>query len=123
MRVVSRFFVIAALCLAIGLHWCALQSIAWTTMVIEYSKDAPFTEALAKALDGQHPCSLCHAVQTGKKSEQKNNVRTVTKIDFCCMASAKPRIYEFLPFDYPADATAPIARAHSPLTPPPRLAA
>jgi hypothetical protein len=123
MRVVSRLLVIVALCSAIGLHWCALQSIAWTTMVIEYSKDAPFTEALAKALDGQHPCSLCHAVQTGKKSEQQNNVRVVTKIDFYCVASTNSRIHEFLPFDYPADATAPVARADSPLTPPPRLAA
>jgi len=123
MRVFSRLFVIVALCFAIGLHWCALQSIAWTTMVIEYSKDAPFTEALAKALDGQHPCSLCHAVQTGKKSEQKNNVRTVTKIDFYCAASPNLRIQEFLRFEFPVAATAPIARADSPLTPPPRFAA
>jgi len=123
MHMVSRLFVIVALCSAIGLHWCALQSIAWTTMVIEYSKDAPFTEALAKALDGQHPCSLCHAVQTGKKSEQKNNVRTVTKIDFYCAAPSNPRVHEFLRFELPGDATAPIARTDSPLTPPPRLAA
>ena len=123
MRMVSRLFVIVTLCSAIGLHWCALQSLAWTTMVIEYAKDAPFTEALAKALDGQHPCSLCHAVQTGKKSEQKNNVRVVTKIDFYCVASTSSRIHKFLPLDYPADAAAPIARADSPLTPPPRLAA
>src|SRR5438045_5362869 len=95
MRVVSRPLVIAGLCFAIGLHWCALQSIAWTTMVIEYSKDAPFAEALAKALDGQHPCSLCHAVQNGKKSEQNNNIRIVTKIDFYCVASTNSRIHEF----------------------------
>ena len=123
MRVFSRLLVIVVLCFAIGLHWCALQSIAWTTMVIEYSKDAPFAEALAKAFDGQHPCSLCHAVQTGKKSEQKNNARVVTRIDFYCAASANPRIHEFLPFDYPADVTSPIGRTNSPLTPPPRPAA
>lgn len=123
MRVIGRFTTIVALCFAIGLHWCALQSIAWTTMVIEYSKDAPFTEALAKALDGQHPCSLCQAVQSGKKSEQKNSVRIVTKIDFYLAPSAHPCIHEFLPFDYPANAASPIARADSPLTPPPRLAA
>ena|ERR1044071_928341 len=123
MRIASRLFVIVALCFAIGLHWCALQSIAWTTMVIEYSKDAPFTEALAKALDGQHPCSLCHAVQTGKKSEQKNNVRIVTKIDFYCVASTNSRIHEFIPLGYPAETTAAIARPDSPPTPPPRLVA
>jgi hypothetical protein len=123
MRAINRFLVIAALCFAVGLHWYALQSIAWTTMMLEYSKDAPFKEALAKTFDGQHPCSLCHAVQTGKKSEQKNNAQVVTKIDLYCAASANPRVQDFLPFDYPADATPPIARADSPLTPPPRFAA
>jgi hypothetical protein len=122
MRVLSRFLVIAALCSAIGLHWCALQSIAWTTMVLEYSRDAPFKEALAKTFDGRHPCSLCHAVQTGKKSEQKNNVQVVTKIDFYCAPSANPRVHEFQPFDYATDPAALIARTDSPLTPPPRLA-
>lgn len=92
-------------------------------MVIDFSKDAPFAEALAKTFDGQHPCSLCHAVQTGKKSEQRDNVRTVTKIDFYCPAPVNPGIHEFLPFDYRTDATTPIARFDSPLTPPPRLAA
>jgi hypothetical protein len=119
---ISRFLVIAALCFSIGLHWCALQSIAWTTMVIEYSKNAPFKEALAKTFDGQHPCSLCHAVQTGKKSEQKTNVRTVTKIDFYCAARPSSRAQDFLRFDYSAEATPTVARVESPLTPPPRLA-
>jgi hypothetical protein len=123
MRVISRFLMIAALCFAVGLHWYALQSIAWTTMVLEYSKDAPFKEALAKTFDGQHPCSLCHAVETGKKSEQKNNVRIVTKIDLYCAASANPRVRDFLPVAYPAETTSPVVRADSPLTPPPRPAA
>jgi len=52
-----------------GLHWIALQSVAWTTMVIEYSKRAPLREAVAQTFDGAHPCSLCHAVAAGKKSE------------------------------------------------------
>jgi hypothetical protein len=122
MRVIGRFFVIVALCFAIGLHWCALQSIAWTTMVIEYSKDAPFTVALAKTFDGQHPCSLCRAVLVGKKSEQKSDVRVVTKIDFFWASFPNSRVREFQPFDYPVDAIASVARADSPLTPPPRLA-
>jgi hypothetical protein len=118
----SRFLVIAALCFSIGLHWCALQSIAWTTMVIEYSKNAPFKEALAKTFDGQHLCSLCHAVQAGKKSEQKSNVRIVTKVDFCCAAPPSARVQDFLRFDYSAEATPTVVRVESPLTPPPRLA-
>ena len=44
----GRIITIFALCCAIGLHWVAIQSIGWTTMLIEYSKHAPLREAIAK---------------------------------------------------------------------------
>src|SRR6184192_3524413 len=53
---------VVALCCAIGLHWIALQSFAWATMIIDYSKRAPLCQAIAQTFDGAHPCSLCHVV-------------------------------------------------------------
>ena len=53
-----------------GGHWLALQSLAWTEMLVAYAHDAPFTEAVAKTLDGQHPCVLCQTIEQGKKSER-----------------------------------------------------
>jgi hypothetical protein len=45
LRCTGRIMTILALCCAIGLHWVALQSLAWTTMIIDYSKRAPLREA------------------------------------------------------------------------------
>ena len=59
---------IFALCCAIGLQWIALQSIAWTAMLVEYSEHAPLCVAAAQTLDGSHPRSLCRAVNTAKHS-------------------------------------------------------
>ena len=123
MRSAGRFLVIISLCFAIGLHWFALQSIAWTTMLVDYARNYSLEEALAKTFDGQHPCSLCHAVQAGTKSEQKSSPRIITKVDFCYVAqvSAVPR--KFLPFHYPTEKINVIGRTDPPLTPPPRLRA
>jgi len=40
LRCIGRIVMVLALCCAIGLHWIALQSLAWTAMVIQYSKCA-----------------------------------------------------------------------------------
>lgn len=56
------------LCLTLGLHWVALQSVAWTTMVIERSCESSFRIALATTFDGQHPCKLCQVVRAGKSA-------------------------------------------------------
>jgi hypothetical protein len=60
--------IVAALACSIGLHWGFLQSVAWVGMAISYSQDAPLKEALAKTIDGKHPCPLCKAIAQGKKS-------------------------------------------------------
>ncbi len=81
-RAAGRFVTILALCCAIGLHWIALQSLAWTTMIVEYSKHAPLRAAITQTFDGAHPCSLCHAVNAGKNSEKKTDLQSTTpKID------------------------------------------
>jgi hypothetical protein len=41
-------------------------------MVVNYSQDGTVGEALAKTLDGKHPCALCKAIAAGKKSEKKS---------------------------------------------------
>ena len=53
-----------------GGHWLALQSLAWTEMLVAYSHDAQLAEAVAKTFDGQHPCALCQTIEQGKKSER-----------------------------------------------------
>src|SRR5438094_5338716 len=98
---VGRIATIFALCCAIGLHWIALQSLAWTTMIIDYSKRAPLRQAVIQTFDGTHPCSLCHAVNTGKNSEKKSDLQSSTpKVDMICAPRAIRLVPSFRRFEY-----------------------
>ena len=121
LRFAGRITTIVALCCAIGLHWIALQSFAWTTMVIDYSKRAPLCQAITQTFDGAHPCSLCHAVNTGKNSEKKPDLQSSTpKIDMICAARAPRLLPPFRPFEFAAANFSLTERRHSPPVPPPR---
>ena len=61
---------VVALLQICGGHWLALQSLAWTGMLVKYSHEAQLAEAVAKTFDGQHPCALCVSIEQGKKSER-----------------------------------------------------
>jgi hypothetical protein len=121
-RFVGRIATIFALCCAIGLHWIALQSLAWTTMIIDYSQRAPLRQAITQTFDGAHPCSLCHAVNTGKNSEKKSDLQSpAPKIDMICAASAIRLLPPFKPFQYAISNFSLSERRRSPPVPPPRL--
>jgi hypothetical protein len=121
LRCAGRIATILALCCAIGLHWIALQSLAWTTMVIDYSKHAPLRAAIAQALDGSHPCSLCHAVNTGKNSEKKSDLQSSTpKIDMICVTRAIRLMPPFRRLDYLTSNFSVCEFRRSPAVPPPR---
>jgi hypothetical protein len=50
------------LVMLVGGHWGMLQVVAWTGMLIDYSRDATFAEAWDKTFDGEHPCRICKTV-------------------------------------------------------------
>jgi hypothetical protein len=116
--------IIVALAGSIGLHWALLQSVAWVSMVVTYSQDAPITEALAKTFDGQHPCKLCKGIAAGKKSEQKAEFPAwIKQLEFVTERAAfiftAPAEFRLLP------ETTSVFRelAHQPPVPPPRCIA
>ena len=118
-----RLAIVAALACSLGLHWGFFQSVAWMGMVISYSQDAPFKEALAKTFDGKHPCPLCKVVAEGKKSEKKSEA-TLSLKKFDGLNQALPLVI-FPPASFPsigAQEVFPEALAHAPPTPPPRTA-
>jgi len=121
LRHVGRVATIGALCLAIGLQWLALQSLAWTGMLIEYSKRAPLCQAIAQTFDGAHPCSLCHIVANGKASEKKPDIQSpVPRIDIICVARVIRLVSLFAVFRY-APQEFPVSEIEqSPPVPPPR---
>ena len=114
---------IAALVLATGAHWAALQTVAWTTMLANNLQDESFSEAVSKTFDGEHPCCLCKAIAAGKKSEKKSEaVSPAMKMEFPParenFALAAPAAFQFLPLEnFFAK-----SRLQKPLLPPPRPA-
>jgi hypothetical protein len=121
---IGRIATIIALCCAIGLHWVALQSFAWTGMLIEYSKRAPLCQAIAQTFDGAHPCSLCHIVAAGKASEKKSDMQSqVPRIDIICVVRGIRLISPFALFRYTLRNFSVSEIEQSPLVPPPRLMA
>ena len=75
----SRWLLVAVLFVAIGGHWAVLQTVAWATMIVDYSKTAPLTEAVQKTFDGQHPCNICKGIQKSQQSEKKRNALELAK--------------------------------------------
>jgi hypothetical protein len=112
---------VLALCCAIGLHWIALQSVAWTAMMIQNVKRAPFCQAVERTFDGAHPCSLCHVVNKGKASEKKSNTQSsLPKIDIVCVARTFQLLPKSVQFEYVVSDCALFQSGHSPPVPPPR---
>jgi hypothetical protein len=119
--------VLAALtiCSASGAHWMLLQSVAWAGMVATFAQDRPLTQAVADALDGQHPCDMCKVIADGKSQERKSPQGTTPG------ASGKVLLY-FLPQDLGLSRRSQRAeifriaengdgRREAPPSPPPRL--
>src|SRR5450755_331589 len=126
MRVISsivRGLIVATLCAAICLHWIVLQSVAWTSMVVKYSQGSSLYQAVEKTFDGNHPCSLCHAVLKGKNSEKKSDLRSFSsKFDLIAAVTtaAAVRSFQVCPRDFVSASF--VARSLSPPVPPPRFA-
>jgi hypothetical protein len=121
LRCIGRAVTIFALCCAIGLQWVALQSIAWTTMIVNYSKRGSLCQAIAQTFDGAHPCSLCHIVNKGKTTEKKSDLQLLTpKIDIICTKRVITLVQPFVRFDYATSEFFVSEIGQSPPVPPPR---
>jgi hypothetical protein len=117
----GRIAAAAAVCCAFGLQWLGLQSAAWTTMFLHNASHTSLIAAVSKTLDGSHPCSLCHLVRHGQKSERQSELQQSTaKIDL--MYSV--RHFRFSPrlnlLNYPRLDVSALGLVHSAPSPPPR---
>jgi hypothetical protein len=79
----GKFLVVTTLVLATGLHWAALQTVAWTTMLASNLRCECFSDAVCQTFDGKHPCCLCKAIAAAKKSQKKSEAAgPVLKMEF-----------------------------------------
>jgi hypothetical protein len=117
----GKVLVVTALVLTTGLHWAALQTVAWTTMLANNLRCDSFSQAVGKTFDGRHPCCLCKAIAAAKKSGGKSEaVSPGLKMEFPPMAGQinlfPPVQFEMLPLENSfADVL-----AFKPPVPPPR---
>jgi hypothetical protein len=121
MRTLGRMATILALCLSLGFHWLALQSVAWTAMLVSNACHVRLSEAVAQTFDGAHPCHLCHAVAEGKKSEKRSQVfPTAAKIDLICVTRTFTCLPPWVPHDYEMTTFPASELSLAPPSPPPR---
>lgn len=85
---ITAFLLFMNLCLAAGVQFPILKSIAWTGMIVSNSRTAPLKIALAKTFDGKHPCDLCRHISRmvkAEKTELKQSIPQRNHIElFCC---------------------------------------
>jgi hypothetical protein len=90
-------------------------------MIVDYSKQGSICRAIAKTLDGAHPCSLCHVVNRANTAEKKADLQLLTpKIDMICASRAISLFQPFVSVDYTAPDFSFDKVGRSPPVPPPR---
>lgn len=118
---IGHGLLIVALLAATGGHWALLQTVAWSNMLATNLRTESFSEAVTKTFDGQHPCKMCKAIETGKKSEKKTEFPAPgKKIEFISERGAfvfvAPSDYWLVPEVRPRQREL----LHRPPVPPPR---
>lgn len=78
----TRIIAATLLALFLGVHWFALQSVGWASMLVSRTQTAGWQEAVRTTFDGDHPCEVCKLVSAGRKAEKLPSVEfKVTKIE------------------------------------------
>ena len=90
-------------------------------MIVDYSKQDSICRAIAKTLDGAHPCSLCHVVNSANTAEKKADLQLLTpKIDMICASRAISLFQAFVSVEYTNRDFSFAKVERSPPVPPPR---
>lgn len=81
-RRMSQYLLIGTLVVSLGGHLALLQTLAWGTMLVEFSRTESMREAAKKTFDGEHPCALCKVVKESKSQEERKPlVKSEMKLD------------------------------------------
>jgi hypothetical protein len=120
-----RLLVVACALYLSGAHWAVLQVTAWTGMFMVRSQSEGVTEAVKTTFDGEHPCPLCSAIESGQKEEKRNDMdapmlKALMEVKLVAMENAALPVPadagELRWFDFSAKA---VLRTDAPPTPPP----
>lgn len=56
----------------IGGSHAMLQVYAWANMLVSYSQESSFSQAVTDTFSGEKPCCLCEKIAASKSSEKEN---------------------------------------------------
>ncbi len=109
----------------VNLHLPVFQVVAWTRMLVAYSHDYTFTEAVDMTFDGEHPCPMCTAIQAAATNHEADDaLQAAAPAHPLYVAESVPDWIHTLVllgrFDHPSAAMP--GRPVHPLAPPPRSA-
>lgn len=60
-----------------GGHWALLQSIAWTRMLIDYTRQGDLVSGIQNTFDGEHPCEMCKAIRKAKSQTEESQAGAI----------------------------------------------
>lgn len=122
MRRLFHILAVLLLGISLGLHWAALQGVAWTSMLVERAQTTSFSEAIRTTFDGKHPCRICKLVHDGKSSQRSTELPSSAHAFDLDLGSAGA--VEVPHVKQPSAVAAPTVpgqlRSHPPIAPPPR---
>jgi hypothetical protein len=70
-RAVGHTLLFLAMFSIAGGHWAVLQTVAWTGMLLEYSRGSSLGVAIVKTFSGEAPCKMCRAIKQGQRNETR----------------------------------------------------
>jgi len=47
------------------------QGVAWSRMLMDYTREHGLSEGVKETFDGEHPCEMCRALQTYQQRKEK----------------------------------------------------
>ena len=55
----------------IGGHWAILQTVAWTQMLRDYSRESNIAAAVEKTFGGKAPCAMCTKIAEERQKQEQ----------------------------------------------------
>jgi hypothetical protein len=122
--IVKRWVIVVLLVLSLATPWSVLQSLAWVSMLVKYSRQATLAQAVEMTFDGKHPCRLCRIVQQNQAHERqpqpKSNSASKDFLQLDLPPHAWAMLHPVVPRPEPEVLAVPAPRSYPPPLPPPR---
>lgn len=74
----------------------ALQLVAWTTMIVDYSQEKGLKEGLQQTFSGEAPCSLCLSISDSRETQPEDGLERSQPPCSSYVFLETPSVYRFV---------------------------